>query len=612
MKYISSLCLFILLALNADGQSQNVDSLVNVLNTKELNSVEKLELYYKIYNIYVIYDLEKASEYAKKGLALAEKEKDRTMSSKFNAAFGRIYNTKSSYDTAFVYWEKAIDLAIETRDKNLEASTYLGTAIFYARQDKYPSALDYFIKALSIYEATGDKKRCISTMSNMASMYRTMENDEKAVSYLEKAKKIAEEIDDDAGRMQVYLELGAIYHRRANVTGEKDDVKRALDYELKAYEISNKLGEVIFRSSITQALSTIYTDYLNDEKTALKYGEEGLQIARKLGDTKMIIGASNMVSRSYYVLNNYTKSKAIALEAWKMDSTDINTGSNLLINIISCDIALGNKEDARQFFEKYRDLARRHIDRSSREMMTNMEIKYETEKKEMRIASLEKERQLYVWLGIAGVMLILSLTIVLWQQIRSSRKEQQLVASNAVQEGEMGERERIAGELHDRLLGTLSAVKSKLGNTDVSDKLNECIEEIRRISRNLMPLPLRYGMKTALEDFTAQFPHVRFHFFGKENRIEKRLEFVVYCCANELVTNSVRHSGAKNINVQLVQGENHVALTVQDDGCGFDEKTVNKGVGLKSMQDRVASCNGKINVFSSPNKGTETVIEINT
>lgn len=175
----------------------------------------------------------------------------------------------------------------------------------------------------------------------------------------------------------------------------------------------------------------------------------------------------------------------------------------------------------------------------------------------------------------------------------------------------MGERERIAGELHDRLLGTLSAIKSDIDNTEISNKLNGCIEEVRRISRNLMPLPLRSGIKTALEDFTAQFPNVRFHFFGQEKRIEKRIEFVVYCCANELVTNSIRHSKAKNINVQLIQGENHISLTVQDDGCGFDEKTTIKGIGLKSVQDRVASCNGKMDIFSLSVKGTETVIEIN-
>ncbi|MDR1557931.1 MAG: tetratricopeptide repeat protein [Tannerellaceae bacterium] len=609
MKQILTLCLFALLALNANGQSEYADSLVNILETGNLTHKEQLRLYYNIYDTYVSYDIEKASGYAKKGLTLAEKEDDKAMSSRFNAAFGRIYNTKSDYDKALVYWEKAVNLAKEAKDADLEASAYLGIGILYARQDKYPFALEYFIKALSIYEDTGQKQRCMLTMRNMASMYRTMENEEKALYYLDKAKNIAEETDDANGKMMVYFDLGAIYHKLAE--NDQNKVNLALKYELEAYEISCKLNDKAHQVAITQALSAIYSNYLKDHDMALKYAEESLKTAQEFGDPKMIIAALNAISSSYLEKKRYKQSEAASLEAWKIDSTDINMGSDLLRNIILCNIAIGNENKAEQFFGKYRNLVRRHIDQNSREMMADMEMKYETEKKEMRIASLEKERQLYVWLGITGLIFALSLGIALWLKIRNSQKERQLVASNAVQEGEMSERERIAGELHDRLLSTLSAVKSEIDNTDIGHKLNGCIEEVRRISRNLMPLPLRNGIKTALEDFTAQFPNVRFHFFGQEKRVEKRLEFVIYCCANELVTNSIRHSGAENINVQLVQGENHMALTVQDDGCGFDEKTVAKGVGLKSIRDRVTSCNGKMDIFSVPDKGTETVIEIN-
>jgi len=547
MKQTLTLCLFVLLTFNANGQSQNVDSLVNILETGNLTSKEELRLYYNIYDMYILYDIEKASEYAKKGLTLSEKENDKEMSSRFNAAFGRILSTKSDYDKALVYWEKAIHLAKEAKNAELEASAYLGTGVLYARQDKYPSALEYFLKALSIYEDTGQKQRCMQTMINLASMYRGMENEERTLYYLEKAKNIAEEIDDVNGKMSVYFELGMMYHKQAGK--DKSKVELALKYELEAYEISCKLNNKAYQVGITQALSAIYSNYIVDYDMALKYAEECLKIAQEYGDSKTIIGALNAVSTAYFGKKHYKESEAASLEAWKMDSTDINIGNDLLRNIILCNISLGNEGRARKYFEKYRSLVGRYMDQNSREMMADMEVKYETEKKEIRIVSLEKERKLYVWLGIAALMFALSLGMALWLKIRNSKKERQLVASNAVQEGEMVERERISGELHDRLLGSLSAIKSEVDNTNIGYKLNGCIEEIRRISRDLMPLPLRNGIKTALEDFTAQFPNVRFHFFGQEKRLEKRVEFVIYCCVNELVTNSIRHSGAKNINV---------------------------------------------------------------
>jgi signal transduction histidine kinase len=244
-----------------------------------------------------------------------------------------------------------------------------------------------------------------------------------------------------------------------------------------------------------------------------------------------------------------------------------------------------------------------------------MEVKYETEKKETRIATLEKERRMYVWLGIAGISLLIAVIVALLLAVRSARKERQLAATKAVQDGEMIERERIAKDLHDRLGGSLAAMKIELQSAEklqnVGDKLDECIKDVREITHNLLPRSLRqFGMKGALEDFTAQFPNVHFHFFGEEKRIKERLEFIIYCCANELVTNATRYSGAENINVQLVQGEKHVSLTVQDDGCGFDEKNITPGIGLKNIRDRVASCNGKLDIASSPDKGTETIIEL--
>jgi len=126
-------------------------------------------------------------------------------------------------------------------------------------------------------------------------------------------------------------------------------------------------------------------------------------------------------------------------------------------------------------------------------------------------------------------------------------------------------------------------MKLKLNNhvdslQDVRNQLDNCIREIRDVAHDLMPPSLQYGLKVALENFVTQFDNVHFHFFGVEKRFDERLEYVAYCCANELVNNSVTHSGAQNINLQLILDEKHITLTVSDDGCGFNEKAVKKGI----------------------------------
>src|SRR5690606_30914144 len=108
--------------------------------------------------------------------------------------------------------------------------------------------------------------------------------------------------------------------------------------------------------------------------------------------------------------------------------------------------------------------------------LSEMEVKYETEKKELQIESLQKQRKLYIWLGIASGLLLLTaliLAIIRYRLAVSRRKlaekesqrlaqEKQLVAVQATLDGEAAERSRLAKDLHDGLGSMLSVVKINL------------------------------------------------------------------------------------------------------------------------------------------------------
>ena len=615
MKRLIFIALILPVALAVAGQSLDVDSLVNRLNTQQLTKAEQIELFYKIYETYVSYDLDNAYEYAKQGLALAVNEKNKLMASKFNTAFGRIYATKTDYETAMIYFEKALELAKAAKNEEQEAAIYQGIGIIYARQNNYVPALDYFLKALSICEGLGMKRECVFLLSNIATMNRGMRNDERALYYLERAKIIAEEIENARGMMQIYFELGAIHYYFASDKNDAENFEMSLEYALKAHKISQEINDLDFRGAITEILIFIYSQYVKDFEMATKYANERLQVAQEWGDPKMIASAWLCFSNLYLYQERWGESINAALAALAIDSTDVSYNFNLFQNLLLASICLNDNSKAYDYYLKFYASMIEKISQNDRETLADMEFKYETEKKEMRIASLEKERRLYVWLGVVGVFLAASLGFVLLLTVRNARRKRQLVANESVQEGEIGERTRIAKDLHDRLGGSLSAVKIGLRNAEsllmINDKIDMCMKELREIMNNVMPISLqKSGMKGALEDFSATVSHLRFHFFGENVRINSNLEYTVYCCARELVNNALKHSGATNINLQLIQSRKHVSLTVQDDGCGFDEKTVEKGNGLENIRNRVSSCQGKLDIFTAPGKGTETVIEL--
>ena len=435
MKKIFFFSLMLLSITNSFSQSQVVDSLINVLEKDQLTVEEKISLYYKIVDRYILYDLNKASEFAEKGLKFAEKEGDKLMASKFNAFFGRIYNTKSIYDTAFFYWDKALKLAIASKNKEQEASVYEGIGILYGRQEQQPIALEYFIKSLSIVENIGNKQKIHNILVNIGVIYNSMDNFEKALFNFEKARILAEELNDDYMKMITYFQLSKIYFSQENFDP-------AFEMILKAYEISKKIDNQPYQAFCAEVLSSIYSEYLKDYDTAWKYANDFLQFTQQLGDPTFVAGAWKSISNIYRVMGQYKECEAAAKNALEADSANINLTINIYENIVLSNIIMENKADAEKYFHRYIETLKKHIDLNNREILATVEAKYETEKKELRIAALEEKEKLYIWLGVSGILFSIALGIMLWLRIRSARKEKQLIATQSVLEGEMGERSR--------------------------------------------------------------------------------------------------------------------------------------------------------------------------
>jgi signal transduction histidine kinase len=269
-----------------------------------------------------------------------------------------------------------------------------------------------------------------------------------------------------------------------------------------------------------------------------------------------------------------------------------------------------------------------------------MEVKYETEKKEVQITTLKKEKALYIGLGIVGTALFLALSLLFIirhrfdinkrklaeqqtalaeqqtalaeQQIKHLEQEQQMIATQSVIDGEIAERTRLARDLHDGLGGMLSILKLHLDDVaDAREMLDQSINELHRVAHHLMPQSLlRDGLKTALDDFCKAIPNAQFHYFGDNHRLDDKFELLIYRCAYELLNNAFKYANASNINIQLVKNTDYVSLTVEDNGCGFDPEKITSGMGLESLRARVAVYNGKIDIFSAPGKGTEVFVEL--
>jgi len=244
------------------------------------------------------------------------------------------------------------------------------------------------------------------------------------------------------------------------------------------------------------------------------------------------------------------------------------------------------------------------------------------------------------WMGvfisfmiIVGVVLIRELFYSLKRaEVDRLRTEKRVL--NAVINTEENEKKRFAKDLHDGLGPLLSAVKMSLSalNERIKDQsgvvilnntnhlVNEAINTIKDISNNLSPhVLLNFGLTSALSAFTAKINETKaieidFKSNMENQRLENDKEVVIYRATCELINNSIQHSGASRIEIELNKHEKFITLQFYDNGRGFDTSTLNRedteGMGLSNIETRVKSIEGVFILESSPGKGTSALIKV--
>lgn len=209
------------------------------------------------------------------------------------------------------------------------------------------------------------------------------------------------------------------------------------------------------------------------------------------------------------------------------------------------------------------------------------------------------------------------------------KKQQALLIALTV--GEEKERKRLAEELHDGIGAKLSGLNMSLEylfnqqTTDinllkqVSQGINETIDEIREISQNLKPSSLfSKGLNKTLEEYIQHLNNKGDCKYGLyienfEIPIPQELQFVLYRIISELLKNIQKHAFATEASVQvLLNDTNKLLLIAEDNGKGFDiklESNDKHGIGLSNIKSRLEAINGILNIDSTTN-GTTVIIEI--
>lgn len=234
---------------------------------------------------------------------------------------------------------------------------------------------------------------------------------------------------------------------------------------------------------------------------------------------------------------------------------------------------------------------------------------------------------------IVGVILIREIFYSL-KKAETDRLRTERKVLNAIINTEENERKRFAKDLHDGLGPILSTIKMSLSSltsrindpsgiiilNNTNHLINEAISTIKDVSDNLSPHILsNFGLASAINNFTTKINQTKaieidFKSNMENSRIENDKEVVIYRAVCELINNSIRHSGASKIDIELNKHEKFITLHFSDNGRGFDTNSLmkeeNKGMGLSNIETRVKTVEGVFVLESTPGKGTSVLIKM--
>lgn len=213
----------------------------------------------------------------------------------------------------------------------------------------------------------------------------------------------------------------------------------------------------------------------------------------------------------------------------------------------------------------------------------------------------------------------------------SKEKEQEKKLINTIISTQEKEQQRIAKELHDSITQNLSGAKMLLSQlkkiddsetrngliNELTEILNESIQEARDMSHNIMPPYLRYDLTESISNLVDRLNS--YSPFKTEltlnintKNIEHSLKASIYRIIQEFANNTTKYAKAEKLSITIKEINKKLEIAIKDDGIGFDlnHESLTKGIGWSNIISRIKAFSDEYYISSKPNKGTELLFTI--
>lgn len=615
--------LFILISGFAWSQQAKIDSLYKIVKTTKNDSV-KVDVYNKIVWKYLFSDKEKAQKLIDTTEKLALEKNQKFGYNSVLGIKGIFYDVNGQPDSAKYFFEKSLNYAQKNNFLIHEQHTLNNLGMYNWNQGNYQEALRFYFESIKINQRIPEKRGSLdANYNNIGLIYQEMDLFEKAIEYHLKALEIREETQNFATQMASYNNLGVCYKELNNFNKSRESFQKSIS-------LSNQSHDKMVYYIAVEGLASVEYAAKNYNKALNLYLQSLNRPAEIPINSKSKVHLFSSLAQVYVKLKQPQKAiefgeNCLAEHEKHNEEFEVEVYKALA----EANYMLGDIDKGEYYNTLFYKKTVEKFTEETAESLSEIEVKYKTAEKEKALAQ-EKvkvaERELKIknkniWLillGFLGVSIgLISLLFINKQRYknRQLKREKELTEAllkiehnNKLQE----QRLAISRDLHDNIgsqltfiISSIDSLKMFFANSEekITDKLTnisqftrDTIQELRdtiwAMNKDEITVEdFKTRMLNFIEKANVSLQGINFQFkcdLPKKTTFNSKDGMNIYRIIQEAVNNAIKHAKPTEIKVNVVQIENEIQITVEDNGQGFDKEKTELGNGFHSMEKRVA------------------------
>ncbi len=573
------------------------------------------------------------------------------------------YNKKGLYNESKKWHLKGIEVSQKYNEKNLFYVHTHGLAQNYVELGDYPNAIKLFKQCLEYKE---DSEIIIGSYINLGDIYSRIKDYDNANIFYKKGKNLCEKTNNEQGKTVILIGLGENYRlqnknqealnmfQEALVLADKNELnqlsiitrnnigncyvsqKKYIDAKSilsEALQKSIQFGLLQNQASIYDELKKIALEQ-DDFKSAYSFFEKSVAFKDSINKLERI-KEINELEIKYKITQKQKEIEVLKFENEAKKLTMANQEEAIKNMMLQEEILTKNNENTILAFQNSV-----HKKRNEISLLKNDQ--------QLKALEIYQQKKIKLFIIVAFLIFLLPIIGLLFQyykrftfqrllnskqmeissqKINGILKEQELELIKASISGQDKERQRISQELHDSIGGNLAAIKIQVNHLNSGDfsniqkislQVDETYQQVRNLSHTL--LPKKFSQNKFLEVLESYLinigdaSNIKISFipFPKNsiNELIENIQIETFKIIQELLTNTIKHAKATEVEIQLNYIENILNLLFEDNGVGFEPENQSKGIGFINLENRIKKLNGTLVIDSKLKRGTIVNIEI--